>query len=329
MRAMVLEKLGSPLKLKEVEVPKPGKGEILIEVATCGVCRTDLHIIDGELPQPHLPLILGHQIVGRILEVGAGVKKRHVGERVGVPWLGGSCQECGFCQAGQENLCNDAVFTGYQKNGGYAEFCVADARYCFPLPEQYDDATAAPLLCAGLVGYRALRFTGAGKRIGLYGFGTSAHIILQVALAQGREVYVFTRQADDAPSKFAKKLGATWVGTSDTLPPKLLDAAILFAPVGALVPQALKALNKGGVVVSAEIYMSNIPSFPYKLLWEERSIRSVANLTVQDGEEFLKLAGEIPLKVTVNSYPLEKANEALSDLRAGKLDGAAVLTIKQ
>ncbi len=328
MRAMVLEKIGSPLKLKEVEKPKPGKGEILLEVSVCGVCRTDLHIFDGDLPQPHLPLILGHQIVGTVVEVGPGVKERQIGERVGVPWLGGSCQACGFCRSGEENLCDNAVFTGYHKNGGYAEYCVADEHYCFPLPKNYKDQEAAPLLCAGMIGYRAFRFT-KGKRLGIYGFGASAHIIMQIALAQGREVYVFTRKPDDAPSKFAKELGATWVGTSETLPPELLDAAIIFAPVGALYPQALKALNKGGTVISAGIHMSDIPSFPYKLLWEERSMRSVANLTLQDGKELLKIATEIPLKVKVNAYPLEKANDALKDLREGKFLGAAVLTIRK
>ena len=329
MRAMVLEKAGERLQLKEVEAPKPAKGELLIQISTCGVCRTDLHILDGELTDPKLPLILGHQIVGRVVGVGAGVDSKWIGERVGVAWLGGSCKQCVFCASQRENLCEGAVYTGYQKNGGFAEFCVADHEYCFILPKRYDDSSAAPLLCAGMIGYRALAFAGEGKRLGLYGFGSSAHLILQVALAQGKEVVVFTRGKDIPAQELAKKLGAVEVLSSDSLPSKPLDAAIIFAPVGALVPQALKALDKGGIVVCAGIHMSDIPSFPYELLWEERSIRSVANLTRQDGREFLKLAEKIPLEVSVHTYPLEKANEALEDLRSGKITGSAVLLIEK
>lgn len=325
MKAMVLEKIGGPLKLEELPMPKPGKGEVLLEVKACGVCRTDLHIFDGELPKPKLPLILGHQVVGIIKEVGEGVKLRKIGERVGVPWLGESCSRCAFCRTQRENLCTDALFTGYQKNGGYAEFCVADERFCFPLPSRYSDVQAAPLLCAGVVGYRALRFTKDAKRLGFYGFGSSAHLLIQVARAQEREVYVFTRRGDLEAQKFAKEKGAAWAGDSETLPPKALDAAIIFAPVGALVPQALRALDKGGIVVCADIHMSDIPSFPYKLLWEERSIQSVANLTRQDAEEFLQIAGKIPLDIKVNSYPLAKANEAFRDLKEGKVTGSVVL----
>lgn len=328
MRAIVLEKIGGPLKLENLPIPKPGKGEILIEVKACGICRTDLHILDGELPKPKLPLVLGHQVVGVVKQVGEGVHLRKVGERVGVLWLGESCGRCSFCHSKRENLCVDAEFTGYQKNGGYAEFCVADERFCFPLPASYSDIQAAPLLCAGILGYRALRFTGEAKRLGFYGFGSSAHLLIQVARAQGREVYVFTRRGDLEAQKFAREKGAAWAGDSETLPPKLLDAAILFAPVGSLVPQSLRALDKGGVVVCADIHMSDIPSFPYKLLWEERSIKSVANLTRQDAEEFLQIAAKIPLEVKVNSYPLERANEALRDLKEGKVTGSVVLTVK-
>ncbi|MBI2742885.1 MAG: zinc-dependent alcohol dehydrogenase family protein [Chlamydiales bacterium] len=328
MRVMLLEKVREPLKLREVEVPRPGRGELLVEVAACGVCRTDLHIIDGELLHPRLPLILGHQIVGRVAAVGEGVDSKRIGERVGVPWLGGSCNQCAFCKSGRENLCKDAVYTGYQKGGGFAEFCTADADHCFSLPAGYDDLEAAPLLCAGMIGYRALTFIREARRIGLYGFGSSAHLILQLAKAQGREVVVFTREGDKAAQQLAKQLGAIEVYGSETLPSKPLDAAIIFAPVGALVPLALKAVGKAGVVVCAGIHMSDIPSFPYELLWEERELRSVANLTLQDGREFLKLAEKFPLRVSVHAYPLEKANEALRDLKEGKITGSAVLVIK-
>lgn len=327
MRAMVLERAGAELQLRELPTPKPGRGEFLIKVSACGVCRTDLHIKDGELDKPHLPLVLGHQVVGRVVAAGEGADVRRIGERVGVPWLGGSCTLCSFCLAGRENLCAEAIFTGYQKNGGFAEFCTADQRYCFPLPSNYSDLEAAPLLCAGMIGYRALTFAEGKKRIGLYGFGASAHLILQVARAQGREVVVFTRKGDLSAQQLAKKLGASEVLASDTLPSKPLDAAIIFAPVGPLVPLALQAVGKAGVVICAGIHMSDIPSFPYKLLWEEREVRSVANLTIKDGKEFLKLAEKIPLKVTVNAYPLEKANDALRDLKEGAFSGAAVLVI--
>ncbi len=328
MKAMVLEKIGGPLKLLDLPMPRPGEGELLIQVKACAICRTDRHIIDGELPKPKLPLVLGHQIVGVVKEIGEGVKLRKVGERVGVSWLGESCGKCAFCSTGRENLCIDAFFTGYQKNGGFAEFCVAQEGFCFPLPSSYSDSQAAPLLCSGMVGHRAYRFTENAKRLGFYGFGSSAHLLIQVAKAEGREVYVFTRRGDLEAQKFAKEKGAAWAGDSETLPPRPLDAAIIFAPVGALVPQALRALDKGGVVVCADIHMSDIPSFPYRLLWEERSIKSVANLTRQDGEEFLRVAGKIPLDVKVTSYPLERANEALRDMKEGRVTGSVVLQIR-
>ena len=324
-RAMVLEKMGSPLVLRELPIPQPKSGEVLIRVHTCGICRTDLHVVDGELPHPKLPLIPGHQIVGTIEKLGPGVTSCRVGDRVGVPWLGGSCGYCRYCLSGRENLCDDAVYTGYQRDGGFTDYCVADARFIFPIPPSYPDLQAAPLLCAGLIGYRALRMAGDAKRIGFYGFGVSAHILVQVARYQGMEVFAFTRKGDTAAQAFAKRLEATWVGDSETPPPAPLDAAIIFASDGTLVPRALQATAKGGTVICAGIHMSDIPSFPYDLLWGERVLRSIANLTRRDGEEFLALAPQVPVKTEVNPYPLEQANQALDDLRKGKLIGAAVL----
>jgi propanol-preferring alcohol dehydrogenase len=327
MKAMVLHKANELLRLEEVDKPSPENGQMLIKVQACGVCRTDLHILDGELDEPNLPLIPGHQIVGVVEETGPGARKFRKGDKIGVPWLGKTCGECGFCQRGEENLCDEARFTGYDINGGYAEFAVADERYCFPIPESYDAHQAAPLLCAGLIGYRALRMAGDGEKIGLYGFGSSAHILTQLIVHQEREAYAFTRPGDKEGQQFAQDRGAVWAGGSKTLPPEPLDAAIIFAPVGALVPQALKSVRKGGRVVCAGIHMSDIPSMPYKILWGERSIKSVANLTTRDGEEFMKLAPQIPVRSNVTTYPLEQANEALNDLREGNFEGSAVLTI--
>lgn len=325
MQAMVLEQAGRRLQARELPVPAAGRGQVLIRVQACAVCRTDLHVVDGDLKEPKLPLIPGHEIVGRIVERGQDASRFAVGERVGVPWLGWTCGECGHCRAGRENLCDQARFTGYSLDGGYAEFAVADERYCFPVPDRYSDAAAAPLLCAGLIGHRALRKAGAAQRLGLYGFGAAAHIVAQIAFHQGREIYALTRPGDEAGQKFARKMGAHWAGGSDTLPPKPLDAAILFAPVGALVPRALEAVRKGGVVVCAGIHMSDIPSFPYARLWGERMICSVANLTRSDGEEFMKLAGEVPLRMQVQTFPLAGATTALDRLRSGGIEGAAVL----
>jgi propanol-preferring alcohol dehydrogenase len=328
MRAMLLEAQGEPLKLAEVPVPQPGSGQVLIQVLTCGVCRTDLHVVDGDLTEPKLPLILGHQIVGRVVRLGEGVERFQPGQRIGVPWLGFTDGTCRFCQRGQENLCDHPKFTGYTLDGGYAEFAVADQRYCFPLPQAYSDIEAAPLMCAGLIGYRTYRLAGEYKdRLGIYGFGAAGHIIAQVAAYQGKKVYAFTRPGDRATQEFARQLGVYWSGGSDEMPPDELDAAMVLAPVGALMVAALKAVAKGGVVVSGGIHMSDIPSFPYRLLWEEREIRSVANLTRQDGEEFLEIAPKVPVKTTVTPYRLEAANQALDDLRSGKLEGAAVLII--
>jgi alcohol dehydrogenase, propanol-preferring len=327
MKAMVLETQGKPLKGLFLPKPVPGPGQVLVRVLACGVCRTDLHVVDGDLKEPKLPLVPGHQVVGLVEAVGKGVNAFKPGERAGIPWLGGSCGTCDYCQTGRENLCDQARYTGYQLDGGFAQYCLADERFAFPLPPSYPDLQAAPLLCAGLIGYRALRMAGDGKKIGFYGFGSSAHLLIQVARHQDREVYVFTREGDGESRAFAEKLGAAWVGTSGEMPPKLLDAAILFAPVGELVPLALKAVAKGGVVVCAGIHMSDIPSFPYSILWGERQVRSVANLTRRDGEEFLKLAPQIPIQTQVNIYPLDRANEALADLRAGRLQGSAVLQI--
>ena len=327
MRAMLYEKPGQPLRSAELPVPKPGTGQILIRVRACAVCRTDLHVIDGELTQPKLPLIPGHEIVGTVEEKGAEVERFKIGERVGIPWLGWSCGLCSYCLAGRENLCDQARFTGYTLDGGYAEYTVADQRFCFPIPGSYGELEAAPLLCAGLIGYRSLVKAGSGKRLGIYGFGAAAHIIAQVALYQKREIYAFARPGDKEAEQFARDLGAVWAGSSDELPPAKLDAAIIFAPVGELVPQALRAVGKGGTVVCGGIRMSNIPTFPYEILWEERSICSVANLTRRDAEEFLVLAPKVPVRTEVEMFPLEEANEALARLRSGKIRGAAVLAL--
>jgi len=327
MRAMVLEKVGSPLILKDVPIPIPTAHEVLIKNKTCGVCRTDLHIFDGELPHPKLPLILGHQVVGIVEKVGDKVSKHKVGDPIGVPWLGGCCNKCEFCLSGRENLCDNAVYTGYMRDGGYAEYCTALEDFVLPIPEAYDDIHAAPLLCAGLIGYRAFRLAGKAKVLGLYGFGSSAHLLLQVAKHLGSKTYVFTRPGDTKTQDFARSLGATWAGGSDELPPVLLDAALIFAPVGALYPQALKAVKKGGKVISAGIHMSDIPSFPYDLLWGERSMSSVANLTRQDGKDFIDLAKKTPIDVKVTVFPLEEANQALAAIKNGSLEGSAVLKI--
>jgi propanol-preferring alcohol dehydrogenase len=327
MRAMVLNDPRMPLQEVELPLPRPGPGQILIRVHACGVCRTDLHVVDGELAEPKLPLVPGHEIVGDITEIGEGVERFQVGERVGVPWLGFTCGTCPYCLAGRENLCDRARFTGYQIDGGYADYTVADQRYCFDVPAHYTDAEAAPLLCAGLIGYRSLVLAGDARRLGLYGFGAAAHIIAQVACYQGREVYAFTRAGDHEGQGFARHLGAVWAGDSASLPPTELDAAILFAPVGELVPAALRAVAKGGIVVCAGIHMSDIPSFPYHLLWGERIVRSVANLTRRDGEEFLDLAGRVPVRAVVQKFPLRDANLALNQLRNGRIHGAAVLEI--
>ena len=322
---MVLERPGEPLKAGKVPVPAAGAGELLIKVQACGICRTDLHVVDGELTEPRLPLIPGHQIVGLVESVGAGVKGFQPGDQVGVPWLGGTCGECAYCLSGRENLCERAIFTGYQRNGGFAEYCTADAGYCFTLPDDYQATQAAPLLCAGLIGYRSLRMAGQGKRLGLYGFGAAAHIVTQVALWEGREVYAFTREGDQTGQGFAREMGACWAGASTERPPVELDAAIIFAPAGELVPLALRAIAKGGVVVCGGIHMSRIPGFSYELLWGERSIISVANLTRADGEEFLELAPRIPVRTEIEVFPLEHANQALEALRSGRIRGAGVL----
>jgi propanol-preferring alcohol dehydrogenase len=324
---MVLDSPGEPLRDAEVPEPEPGPEQVLLRVHACAVCRTDLHVVDGELPDPKLPLIPGHQIVGAVEEVGGRVDRFAVGDRVGVPWLGYTDGACRYCLTGRENLCDNARFTGYQMDGGYAAYTVADHRFCFPMPEGYPDLQAAPLLCAGLIGYRSLRAAGDAERLGLYGFGASAHIIVQVAAHQGREVFAFTREGDEEGQSFARELGAAWAGGSFEPPPEELDAAIIFAPVGALVPAALKVVAKGGVVVCAGIHMSDIPSFPYEILWGERSVRSVANLTRRDGEEFLALAPEVPVHTEVVPFPLEEASEGLNALRAGKIRGAAVLVV--
>jgi len=326
MKAMVLEEPRHPLRLKELPLPDPGPGQVLLRVHACGVCRTDLHILDGELPGPKLPLIMGHQIVGTVVKAGPKAGRFRIGERVGVPWLGSTDQTCRFCRRGQENLCDDPRFTGYTLDGGFAEFTVAGEDYAFRLPPSYGDADAAPLLCAGLIGYRTYRLAGEHKdRLGIYGFGSAAHIVAQVAVHEGREVYAFTKPGDKRAQDFALRLGAVWAGGSDELPPGELDAALVFAPVGSLMVQALKATAKGGTVVSGGIHMSDIPSFPYRLLWEERIIRSVANLTRADAEEFLKLAPQVPVKAEVSLYPLEGLAEALQALRNGTLQGSAVV----
>ena len=325
MRAMVLDRPGSPLGEAELPDPEPGPGEILVAVAACGVCRTDLHIVDGELTEPKLPLVPGHQVVGRALTAAGRFAP---GDRVGIPWLGWTCGECRYCTSGRENLCDRARFTGYHVDGGYAEAAVADERFCVPVPAGFADAEAAPLLCGGLIGYRALRMAGDAERIGLYGFGASAHIVCQVARHQGRRVFVLTREGDEAAQSLALELGAEWAGDSLGGPPEELDAAIIFAPAGELVPAALRTTAKGGVVVCAGIHMSDIPSLPYELLWGERSVRSVANLTRADAEEFMALAPEIPVRTEVTTYPLAEANTALDDLRAGRVRGAAVLAVQ-
>jgi propanol-preferring alcohol dehydrogenase len=327
MSAMVLDAPKRPLRLADVPVPSPGPGEVLLAVRACAVCRTDLHVIDGELPRPKLPLILGHEIVGRVAASGAGASRFPEGARVGVPWLGRTCGVCAFCRAGRENLCLDARFTGYQIDGGYAEYTVADERFCFPIPDGYPDVVAAPLLCAGLIGHRALRMAGDAERIGLYGFGAAAHLVTQVARYEGRRVYAFVRPGDEMGKRFALDTGACWAGDANERPPEDLDAAILFAPAGELVPLALRVVRRGGVVVCGGIHMSDIPSFPYELLWGERELRSVANLTRADGEAFLALAPKIPIRAETQVYPLPDANEALADLRAGRVSGAAVLRI--
>lgn len=326
MHAMVLEASNRPLRSLQVPVPQPNADQVLLRVYACGVCRTDLHIVDGELTGPKLPLILGHEIVGSVVAVGANVTHFHLGDRVGVPWLGYTCSSCRYCLKGQENLCDHPLFTGYTIDGGYAEYAVAYANYCFHLPALYSDAEAAPLLCAGLIGYRTYRLAGEQiQHLGIYGFGAAAHIIAQVAAFQGKKVYAFTKPGDTQGQAFARQRGAVWAGDAGEPPPAMLDAAMIFAPVGPLIVEALQATCKGGVVVSGGIHMSDIPSFPYRLLWQERTIRSVANLTRRDGEEFFKVAPEVPVQTTVNCFPLRQANQALEQLRQGQIEGAAVL----
>jgi propanol-preferring alcohol dehydrogenase len=325
MRAMVLDSPHQRLQARDISIPVPGPGQVLLQVSACGVCRTDLHVIDGELEHPKLPLVPGHEIVGTARAVGSGVPPSLLGRRVGIPWLGWTCGQCEYCRAGKENLCEFAKFTGYSLDGGYAEYTVADARFCIPIPDQYDDTSAAPLLCAGLIGYRSLVKAGAAERLGIYGFGAAAHIIAQVARHQGRQLYAFTRPGDSAAQDFARSLGAVWAGGSDERPHVVLDAAILFAPVGALVPLALAAVRKGGTVVCGGIHMSDIPAFSYSLLWGERQIVSVANLTRQDAHEFMQVVDKFSIHTTVELFPLIEANEALDHLRSGRLRGAAVL----
>lgn len=327
MRAMVLEKQRHPLVLQELPIPTPSAGQVLIKVRACAVCRTDLHVVDGDLKQPKLPLIPGHEIIGTVHSLGHEVGGLNIGDRVGVPWLASTCGKCRYCQAHKENLCEHAHFTGYSVDGGFAEYTVAEARYVFPIPDAYSDIDAAPLMCAGLIGYRSYQMVGGAERIGLYGFGAAAHIITQIAIHQEKQIYAFTKRGDENGQAFARKLGAVWAGASDDSPPDKLDAAIIFAPVGDLVPAALRAVDKGGVVVCAGIHMSDIPTFPYSDLWEERIIRSVANLTREDGVAFLKVAPKVPVKTSVHCYPLEEANQALEDLRHGRFEGAAVLTV--
>jgi len=325
MKAMVLEKRSTPLVLKELENPKPNANQVLIKVKACAVCRTDLHIFDGELKEPKLPLVLGHEIVGEVVELGNKVKGLDAGDLIGVPWLGETCDTCRFCKLGKENLCDRAKFTGYQIDGGYAEYAVANSKYCFSIPKDYSAINAAPLLCAGLIGYRSYKMTGNSEKIGLYGFGAAAHIIAQVAVFEGKELYAFTKPGDEDTQNFALTLGCKWAGDSDKLPPDELDSAIIFAPAGSLVPAALKAVSKGGTVVCA----GDIPSFSYDLLWGEREIKSVANLTRKDGEEFFNIAPKVPVKTEVETFALEQANGALEKLRNGKINGAAVLVMDQ
>ena len=325
MKAMCSKQAGLPLQASDAPIPEPGPGELLLKVSACGVCRTDLHVVDGDLTAPKPNVIPGHEIVGYVDRLGAGVEQFQLGDRVGVPWLGWTCGSCVYCLHDQENLCDDALFTGYQKDGGYAEYAVADARYVFAIHGSYSDAEAAPLLCAGLIGYRSLRMAQDARRLGIFGFGAAAHIVAQIARYEGRDVFAFTREGDMAAQEFARSLGAVWAGASGEAPPEELDAAILFAPVGALVPAALRAVRKGGIVVCGGIHMSDIPSFPYDILWGERVVKSVANLTRRDAIEFLELAPKVPVRTEVHEYPLSEANTALSDLRAGRLQGAAVL----
>ncbi len=325
MHAMMLDAPGRPLEYRRCPRPEPGPGQVLVEVSACAVCRTDLHVVDGDLTEPKLPIVPGHEIVGRVVESGDGVEAFAVGERVGIPWLGWTCGECRYCRSGQENLCPNARFTGYQIDGGYADYTVADARYCFPIHGDYSDAEAAPLLCAGLIGYRSLRMAGDAERLGIYGFGAAAHIVAQVARHQGRRLFAFTRPGDVTAQAFAGRLGAEWTGGSDEAPPEELDAAIIFAPIGALVPAALRAIRPGGVVVCGGIHMSDIPAFPYDILWREKRLVSVANLTRADGEAFLELAPKVPVKTEIETFPMDQANEALRRLREGELTGAAVL----
>jgi alcohol dehydrogenase, propanol-preferring len=329
MRAMLLRRSGGPLEAAEVPVPHPGPGELQIRVSACAVCRTDLHVVDGELADPKLPLVPGHEIVGRVTAVGSGAASFAIGDRVGVPWLGWTCGECAFCADGAENLCDRARFTGYTIDGGYAEYTIADHRFCLAIPDGYSDVEAAPLLCAGLIGYRSYTKTGGARRLGIYGFGAAAHIVAQVARHQGREVYAFTRPGDSEAQRFARHLGATWAGDADASPPAVLDAAIIFAPAGALVPTALRAIRKGGIVVCGGIHMSEIPAFPYEILWGERTLCSVANLTRKDGAAFLAIAPQVPVRTEVETFPLGEANEALTRLRSGRLRGAAVLVTQR
>ncbi len=327
MKAIVLKKPGTLLAQEDIPIPSPGPHQVLVKVAACGVCRTDLHVVDGDLTEPKLPLVPGHEVVGTLLSKGEGVQKFQIGNRVGVPWLGHTCGMCTYCKKGMENLCDDPKFTGYTIDGGFAEYTVCDEEFCFPIPKNYSDTHAAPLLCAGLIGYRSYRMTGNAEHIGLYGFGAAAHILIQVAIAQGRSVYAFTRPGDKKGQEFALSLGAKWAGDSLSTPPSPLDAAIIFAPVGDLIPMALRSVIKGGIVVCGGIHMSDIPSFPYNILWGERIIRSVANLTRQDGEEFMKVASDVAIHTSVQEFPLEEANEALRALKNGQITGAAVLVI--
>ncbi|MEO7560085.1 MAG: zinc-dependent alcohol dehydrogenase family protein [Nitrosospira sp.] len=325
MRAMVLDEPGKKVRMRSVLRPQPAPDQLLVKVAACAVCRTDLHVVDGELLHPKLPIIPGHEIVGRVVSCGTNVRNFSIGERIGIPWLGWTCGHCRYCRSGHENLCMEAKFTGYQIDGGYAEYTVADARYCFRIPETYGDVEAAPLLCAGLIGYRALRMAGSAERVGIYGFGAAAHIVAQILRYQGRKLFAFTRPGDVTAQDFASKMGAAWAGSSDMMPPEELDAAIIFAPAGALVPAALRAIRPGGIVICGGIHMSDIPAFPYDILWREKHLVSVANLTRRDAEEFLALAPKVPIRVTTESLPLSQANTALMRLREGKLTGAAVL----
>jgi propanol-preferring alcohol dehydrogenase len=325
---MVLHRQQEPLRAEELPVPEPGAGQVLIQVSACGLCRTDLHVVDGELPDPKLPLVVGHQVVGRVVAMGSLVRDISAGARVGVPWLGWTCGECRYCLEGRENLCDRALFTGYTLDGGYAQYMVADRRACLAMPDGYPDLQAAPLLCAGLIGYRCLRFAGDGPRLGIYGFGAAAHIVTQVAVYRGQQVFAFSRPGDERALAFARQMGASWSGPTDQAPPEELDAAIIFAPAGELVPVALRHVRKGGTVVCGGIHMSDIPNFPYSILWGERMLRSVANLTYADGEEFLRLAPAIPIRTEVETFELTQANEALSRLHAGDVRGAAVLSIR-